>query len=281
MNIFSISQAKHYCSNFSRSTGDAEKSIEEFQENYLKITGSGKKNIKEGNLIFQQYRDCSLRDVERSLFLAASNYRRSLDLMIPSASYWSQVTLYYGSWYASRALLGMFGCTAFGNKIFMDVEKGNPGQQELRIQKLSSTYSGPHRFFWFIFYEAFSSLTRIVDPRLAAVIKPISGDPMWQTDNRIKVNYKTLSSLQFAEEFKRTFRKEKFPLSLPGVLYTQFHIVQTLLEYSFYFARDFGLNTDALNCLGSSTSLSENIYKHIYHDSPPGLVQKSKKRIFK
>lgn len=106
MRIFGLSEAKYYCSSFTNSRGHALKSINEFQTTEL---GHGKRIIAEGSTQYQAYRDCSLRDVERCLFLAVSHYRRSLDLMLASSSHWAQVTLYYGNWFASRALLGMRG----------------------------------------------------------------------------------------------------------------------------------------------------------------------------
>ena len=124
MRIFGPSEAKHYCSSFGQSPGDAEKSLTDFRKNHL---GAQRRSIREGTSLFEQYRDCSLRDVERSLFFAASHYRRSLDLMIRSCSPWAHVTLYYGTWYASQALLGMFGCVVF-NRYVIDVDRGSPGQ---------------------------------------------------------------------------------------------------------------------------------------------------------
>ena len=91
MRLFGMLEANYYVSSFNSLTGNAEKSINDFQKNDL---GARNLIIKECTPTFQQYRDCSLRDVERSLFFAVSHYRRSLDLMIPSSSPWLYVTLY-------------------------------------------------------------------------------------------------------------------------------------------------------------------------------------------
>lgn len=280
MNIFGISEAKHYCSSFSGSTGDAEGSIDAFQKTCL---GTRSRTIKEGTTLFRRYRDCSLRDVERSLFFAASHYRRSLDLMIPSSSPWAHVTLYYGSWYASRALLGMLGCAVFG-KVVVDVNKGSPGQQELRLRGIgskpgqyNSTFRGSHRIFWDIFYTAIQNLTPMVEPRFAAVLSPISGDPTWQIQHRNEVNYDSLTGFRLAEDFGRSFFKQGFPGCLPGVLNTQFGVLETLLELAYSYAYQFGLSTGALNGLGHPASLRDKVRRLIYTDKPPGLVQKTKK----
>jgi len=281
MRIFGLSEANYYCSSFSRSTGDAKGSIDDFQKNHL---GTHSRTIAEGTPLFHQYRDCSLRDVERSLFFAASHYRRSLDLMIPSSSPWAHVTLYYGSWYASRALLGMFGCTIFSPHFVVDVGKGSPGRQELRLRRIGNkpgqqytTFSGTHRVFWDIFYIAVQSLILMVDPHFAAALSPISGDPAWQIQHRNEVNYDSLIGFRLAEDFDRSFSKQGFPSCLPGVLNTQFRILETLLELVYSYARQFGLSTDALDGLGHPSSLCNKVRHLVYAHKPPGLVQKTKK----
>ena len=281
MRIFGISEAHYYCSLFGRSSGDAKESIDDFRRSYLRPG----RNIKEGTVLFQQYRDCSLRDVERSLFFAASHYRRSLDLMIPSSSPWAHVTLYYGSWYASRALLGMFGCTVSGN-VVVDVGRGSPGHQELRLRGIgnkrgqqSTTYRGSHRIFWDLFYSAFRGLTPMVAPHFAAVLSPISGDPVWQIQHRNEVNYDSFIGFRLAQDFNRSFSKQGFPSCLPGVLSTQFTILETLLELVYSFALQFSLSTDALDGLGRPAPLRDKVRHSIYNDKPPGLVRKTRKTV--
>lgn len=282
MKIFGISEAKYYCSSFGRATGNAQKSISDFQKNHL---GTRNRTITEGTPLFQQYRDCSLRDVERSLFFAASHYRRSLDLMIPSSSPWAHVTLYYGSWYASRALLGMLGCAVFG-KVVVDVNKGSPGQQELRLRGIgskpgqyNSTFQGSHRIFWDIFYTAIQNLTPMVDPHFAAVLSPVGGNRVWQIQHRNEVNYDSYVGFRVVEDFDRSFSKQAFPGCLPGVLNTQFGILEALLELVYSYAHRFGLSTDTLNGVGHPACLRDKVRSLIYTDKPPGLVRKTRKTV--
>ena len=285
MRIFTVSEAQHYCSQFARSTGDSEKSIRHFLQ---KLRGLKHHRVVEGTALFQQYRDCSLRDVERSLFFAASHYRRSLDLMILSSAPWAHVTLYYGNWHASRALLGIFGCTLYGSNsrdfVVVDVGKGFPGQQELRLRGIGAgpgqeitTYKGSHRIFWDLFYKAVQSLQPSVSPYYATALSPIGGNPVWQVLNRNEVNYDSFVGLRLAEEFDRSFSKNKFPACLPGVLNTQFQILETLIEIVYSYARGFGLSTDALDALGTPSSLCNKVRCLIYGKKAPGLVQKTKK----
>ena len=100
MIIFSEPQARYYCSGFSSTVGDSEGSMKEFYSKNIK--NSSQKRISEGTPLFNELRDCNLRDVERNLFFAASNYRRSLDLMIESSSPWCLVTIYYANFFSVK-----------------------------------------------------------------------------------------------------------------------------------------------------------------------------------
>jgi len=284
MRIFGISEASYYCSSFTKSIGDAEGSITEFKNKYL----SGPRHvpsISEGSPLFNQYRDCSLRDVERSLFFAASNHRKSHDLMFSSSSPWAQVTLYYGSWYASRALLGMFGCTIF-KKHIVDVNQGTLGNQELQLRKIGpgvdeepTSSGGSHERFWDIFYNSIYSLVPMVSPRLSIVLSPIGGDPAWQIKNRNEINYDTHRGFQIVKDFNKSFSPAKHSLTLPGVLSTQFQILESLLEITCDFAKLIGLKTDALNGIGRSALFSDKVRRWIYTNKP-GKIRKSKIKTF-
>jgi hypothetical protein len=277
MKLFGIAEAKHYCSSFTPVAGDAERSLESFRGNYLPIP----RLLKEGTAIFDQYRSCSLRDVERHLFLAVSNYRRCLDLMISSASPWAYVTIYYGSWFVSRALLGMFGCAIFKNCV-IDVKRNAPGNQELSLRRIGNqsgqqptTYNGGHQRYWDLFYRAVATLRPMVQPKFAAILTPVGGDPIWQIDRRNLINYDSWEGLSLSRNFQISFTQATFPGSLPGILGTQFGILEALLELTFSFAKQFGFQTDALNILGQTSSLTGSIRSLIYNDNPPDLVKKT------
>ena len=288
MRILGEDEARYYCSQFGQSigqsTGLAEGSIENFRES---IFGKRSCTVDEGTTSFQQYRDCSLRDVERSFFFAVSHYRRSLDLMIPSSSPWAHVTLYYGSWFASRALLGIFGCTIFSSNFVIDVDTGSPGNQKLRYRRIgkgegreNTTYNGSHERYWDLYYRAVNSLKPMVDPHYSPALSPISSDPVWQIVNRNKINYDSFVGFDLAKDFDQSFSKSSFPSCLPGTLGTQFRVLEILIELVYsYFCR-FCLSTDALHQLRSPVSLRDKVCHLIYDEKPPGLVRKTKKSIF-
>ncbi len=281
MQLFGFLEAQHYCSSFSPEIGEAERSLIEFKRIQLNAIHS----IKEGTPLFQQYRACALRDTERSLFLSISHYRRCLDLLIPSSSPWAHVTMYYGCWFAAKALLGMFGATIF-DKVVIDVEKSSPSTQELCIRKIGNrtgeertTYTGSHRQFWDLFYRTVSPLRLLVSPTLSFALLPISSNPTWQIERRNQVNYDTFQAINDICVFKSHFSSGSFPSTLPGFLRTQYTILENLLEIAFYFAGQLPLKTDALSSLSIPGARCDVLKNLIYSPKTPRLVLKTKKTL--
>lgn len=283
MRIFGITEASYYCSKFGRTTGDSQGSIIDFKNNRLR-SPSMAFPIREGTTIFQEYLDCSLRDVERSLFFAISHHRKSHELLFSSSSPWAFVTLYYGSWYASRAIMGLFGCAIFDNYI-IDVHQGTTSYQELQLRRIGNgadqepcSYKGSHRIYWDLFYNSVRSLVPMVSSHLAPALTPVSGDPVWLIKNRNKINYDTRIGISVVEDFDSHFSPTNFPSSLPGALSTQFHIFESLLEIACDFSNSFGLNTDALDGIGGSMPFSKKIKKWIYTNKPQKIKKGKMKR---
>lgn len=246
--------------------------------NYVTGALKGVASLKEGTLEFNSYRDCVLREVERCLFLAISNYRRALDLMIPGASSWAHVTLYYSSYFAARALIGMFGGW-IGNRMIIEVAASQPGNQELIInRKVQSTYSGSHERFWDFFYGAAASLVPWVDPKIRVAITPVSSTVTWQSENRNEVNYDSFSAFQLASSFQVNFDAARFPASLPGRLSTQFSVSEGLLLITSRFVREFGLTTDALDPLAPAGPRRAKLERLVFRDRVPSLVNRTKWR---
>lgn len=281
MRLFGINEATYYCSSFIPCRGDSEGSIDSFLKNHI----VGRRTITEGTQIFNEYRACSLRNTERSLFLALSHYRRCLDHMLPSGSAWAHVTIYYGSWYAAHALLGMLGCT-INNKYAVDVLRSAPRSQEFSIRKIGNrtgeeptTYSGSHQRFWDLFYRAVIVLRPIIPPHLIAAVSPIASNPTWQIEKRNELNYDTFTALKLSNDFLQSFSTNNFPNSLPGVLGTQYAIFETLLELSCLYAKKLHLETDALSLFSAGRTFNAKVRKMIY-TTLPNLISKSKKNLF-
>lgn len=274
MNIFGVPEASHYCRQFSNSVGATAGS----SLNYLTTNLKGVTTLNEGTKSFDEYRDCSLREVDRCLFLAISHYRRSLDLMIASAASWAYVTTYYGCFYTASSLLRMFGAYVAGYDTTVDVSTSSPGSQELTIKrKVASTYRGAHQRFWDFFYSATNSLIPWVDPGLRFAIMPIASSTTWQIDNRNKVNYDTFEACQLMTSFQATFLKTKLRTTLPGILNTQFAVFEALLMITCDFVRQFGLRTDALETMRPSGTRKLKIRKLIFNERGPQLYRLIKK----
>lgn len=280
MRLFGTNEAAYYCASYKPEAGDAEGSLPDFRRNRL----VHKSVLREGQVLFSQYRACSLRDVERRLFLAASHYRRILDLMLPSASPWAHVTAYYGSWHSAHALLGMFGGTVF-SRWAVDVEKRSPGAQELMVRKIgsgagrhSTTYTGAHRIFWDLFYRAVAPLIPRLRPVQTVGLSPVGGDPVWLIDRRNEINYDTWAGVRLSSDFQARFSKDKFPGCLPGVLQTQYSVFEALLELAFSLGRQFGLGTDALDSLTPGGGVRHKVRDLVYGERVPGLVSMTRKR---
>lgn len=272
MKIFDVAEAKHYCSNFQQTAGNPAGSLSQYVAGPLTSAGS----VREGTPGFNSYRDCALREVERCLFLAISNYRRSLDLMMPGAASWAHVTLYYSSYFAARAILGMFGGW-IGKTMVVEVTASQPGSQALVVNKRpQTTYRGSHERFWDLFYGAVTVFVPWIDPKLRFAITPVSGAVTWQTQIRNEVNYDSFVACQLATSFQVNFDRTKFPRSLPGSLHTQFSVSEGLLIIAAKFARDFRLVTDALNALMPAGPRRTKIERLVFRDRAPRLADSIK-----
>lgn len=284
MNIFGIIEAEHFCKSYSNRVGDSSGSLSKFFDNNIRNF----KTIKENSKPFEDYRSCLLRDVERNLFLSISNYRRNLDLMLPSASAWSYTTIYYGTWFAAHSLLGMFGCAIFKDYV-IDVKKMSPGKQELQIKRIGTrtgeehtTFQSQstHRIFWDLFYNSIKPIKPYLDPSLRFAISPISSKPTWQIDNRNSINYDSHEAILLSLDFQNNFNKSNFPSSLPGILNTQYSIFEALLQITFSYAKQFSINTDALSGFLPTGKIQDKIRRHIYIPKKHILLKQTKCEVF-
>jgi len=272
MNIFAVPSAQYFCYKFQRIS--AHTTSFKTYVRYLKS-----RRLREGTNDFEEFRAHLLRNVERCLFLATSQYRRSLDLMLISSAPWAHITLYYGALYAATAFLGMFGGWIDAPYMLVEVSRSSPGSQELTIYRNPQSLGRlqPHRAFWKEFYDTCTSLLTYVDPGLRFAIQPVSGDPYWLIDNRNSINYDSYEALDLSNRFARSFNEVTFPISLPGRLNTQYQVTEALILLAFSYAQQFCLNTDGLDMLGAAIPRHERIKKMIFETTQPRLEEKAKK----
>ena len=280
MQAFSFLGALHYCKGFQALPQVAHQSLSDFNDSQLQ----GIRQINEGTSLYDEYRDCALRDAERSLFMAVSHYRRALDLMIPSSSHWAHVTLYYGSLFAAQAILGMFGCQLFSNHV-VEVNQSSPGQQSLRRVHIGNkpnqyalSRNGSHRRFWEVFYSTMRHIAPFVEPRYSHLLTPISSNEMWLIEQRNRINYKLAEAIAFGDAFATNFSAKSFPSSLPAELNTQYQICEGFVFICNSLASQLGLLTDALDSLGPQSTLKDGVRQHIYNTFAPSLVAETRGR---
>lgn len=281
MRIFNVTGADHFCKKFGATAGPSAIPIGSLLNRICAGWARDQHGtFREGTKQFDELRDCLLRDVERELFMAASQYRRSLDLMIPGSASWAHVTLYYGCFYAASAFLGMFGGWINAPHYLVEVTRAVPGQQELTVRYRPSSIQGmgTHRAFWDQFYGACNSLYSWVPAKYLPAIQPVGSDSSWQIDSRNAVNYDSHNAIQLLKEFEDNFAESTFPNSLPGDLNTQYKITEATVLLAFDYARTFNLDTDALRLLlKANVKRRAHIKRHVFDATIPNLEGKCKK----
>src|ERR1700674_514085 len=128
MRLFDITEARHFCRPLTAHVPGVGQSLAAFH-NSLAAT-----RLTEGTAYFDVHRVSLLNAVERWILFGVADYRRALDMFIPSNAPWAHVTLYYSSFFGANAILGMFGGWLDHERL-VDVEQGVPANQILRIPK--------------------------------------------------------------------------------------------------------------------------------------------------
>jgi hypothetical protein len=267
-------EAQHFCAGFVRA-----RTAQQSFRSWARTLSAGTK-FSEGGARFDTMRDMSLCEVERLLLLSSSHYRRAHDGFAEVSSAWSYVTLYYGSFFAARALLGLFGVWLTDRKKVLMVQRTNPGQQQFECRSYSSpTGSGSHAQFWELYYGEMTALSAYlsVDDRFA-VTSPVA-DFDWQSQERNRVNYDSFEAIDLANQFRLGFTSTGFPASLPGTLNTQYKYLETVLRVAGNYAHMFGLNTDALDTLCNLPDRRQRVRQLVLIQRPRALGNRAKKKI--
>jgi len=271
MSFFSEQEAKYFCSGI---VSPGNLSNLSFRD-YCKAKFNSTKVISEGNIDFNEYRLNFLSEVERNLFLSATNFVSAHRLLISGFASWAHVTLYYSSFYSARALLGMFG-NYIGNQTFVAVNSGNIRNQKFDVKIGGSAFKkhltsigvqltpGSHKILWGVFYVFSPRLTSYVQPDLQWVLQPIGPDPYWQTENRNNVNYETFNAVDLIKNFEISANIKKDRSKLPHPLKTQFDISDALIRLNFKFAKDFNFKTPALDNLPGKDDRASKLKRYVF-----------------
>src|ERR1039458_906572 len=269
MQLFDIGEARHFCTPLPAHRPGIGQSLKAFHGTLPRQT-----RLVEGTTYFDVHRVSLLNAVERWILFGVADYRRALDMFIPSNAPWAQTTLYYSSFFAANAILGMFGVWV-GHRRLVDVDQGTPNNQVLRIsrnQRSPNGYPGSHRMFWDFFYDGCNTISPWVPTELQSAVSPVNNDRVWQIEARNDVNYDMQSAFDGAMFFGNSFNPRKLrPLS--GSLGQQLDTTEHMLKLAVYFAKLLGVHSFAYEGLGPGSRAK--VFRELVTKAAPGLVTQS------
>ncbi len=253
MNLFDLDPgSEHFCRPLSTPPTGVPRSVKVVVEDFKRVT-----HLREGEPRFDTYRLALLSSVERWLLYSASNYRRALDMLVPVAAPWAHVTLYYSSFFAANAILGMFGgyVKTEGKRTVIDVLAQMPDSQEFLITRnppLPAHAPGTHGAFWAFFYDSAAKVRPWAPLGLAGALTPPT-DLVWQTTTRNAVTYDMFCAFETSQAFPAALDPTKFPASISGNLRQQLETTEQMVDLAMTFARVLKLECFALSGLANDS----------------------------
>ena len=274
MNLFDLTPgSEHFCRPLPAPLASVQQSVKVVVNGF-----QGGTRLREGNPRFDTYRVALLSSVERWLLYAASNYRRALDMLVPVSAPWAHVTLYYSSFFAANAILGMFGgCVKTeGKRTTVDVLAQTPGSQEFLITRnavVPVQAAGSHGVFWAFFYDSAPKIRPWAPLGLAGVLIPPT-NVVWQTTTRNEVNYDMFSAFEASRAFPATLSPAGFPASITGSLRQQLETTEQMVDLAMAFARMLKLECFALSSLTSGSGRLKS-QRQLVRRTAPKVVTRS------
>ena len=275
MTLFDLPQAVHFCRPLQQANPGVGQSLTTLHSKVRKD-----RRLGEGSREFEVHRVSLLHAIERWLLYALSNYRRSVEMIVPASAPWMHVTLYYASFFAAQAILGMFGGwigSAPGAKLIVEVHDGRPGSQEVNVRRWKSSPNGrtaTHAAFWDYFYDAAASIAPWVPGTLASALDPVNGDPAWLTSQRNEVNYDSVRAWEASTLLQNTFQPEQFPDQLMGPLGQQFETTERMVQLAATLARLVSIQSFALDGCGVDGTRLQ-IQRQLVCQPAPALTNQS------
>jgi len=276
MRLLDLPQAKYFCA----PSASVRQSIS--SQSLPSFHGSVSKGVvlmKEGTDRFQVHQVNLLNSIDRWIAYSLGHYRRSVDMLVPISAPWAHVTLYYASFFAANAILGIFGGwighTPTGSRL-VDVEHGIAGSQELRIHrspKSPSGVRGSHQVFWDFFYDGVAAIAAWAPAALASALRPVNGEFGWQIAERNGVNYDMFYAWSASMRLHRTFKPAKLN-TLRGPLLLQLEATEQMIKLAMYFADAVSLSTESLAEFGAKGTRLQ-IQRKLASQKPPSLVTQS------
>lgn len=268
MQLFAFSEAEYFCRPLLAHVPGMGQSLDVFHRN-LNL-----KKLSENTTEFEIHRVSMLNAIERWLLFATAHYRRALDMFVPSNAPWAHVTLYYSSFFAANAILGMYGSWVHLGR-WIDVDSGLATKQVLRIHdnaKGFSGFRGSHQRFWDYFYEGCNTIAPWVPNELMSAVQPVSGDRAWQITARNEVNYDMTFAYDAAVLLETSFNPRRLR-EVGGSLGQQFEITEDMLKLALYFASTFRISSFPYE--GLAASPRPKALRTLVTKTPPALVSQS------
>jgi hypothetical protein len=266
--LFDISQARHFCQPLAAPAPGVGQSLAEFHDKLRKS------RLLAGSSDFHIHRVSLLNAIERWILFGVADYRRALDMLIPSNAPWAHVTLYYSSFFAANAILGMFGAWIHIRRL-VDVENGDINNQILRVTnkiKSPNGYPGSHQVFWDLFYEGYSTFSPWIPKDLQSTTAPVNSNRVWQIDARNEVNYDMFRAHEGALSLKQHFRPNRLR-SLRGSLAQQLEVTEAMLKLAIYFANYLGVSSQPYE--GLEAGARPIALRRLVTKVPPSLATQS------
>jgi hypothetical protein len=254
--VFNTTEAIHFCS----WPGGTVTVPPESYKRYIRDVLRPGQLIGEPSPGYEAFRCHALREADRALFLALSNYRRSLDLLTESSAAWAWVTTYYSAFFSASAILGLLGVSLDPFQVVVGVKRGSPGSQELTVQEFSHEVTkaqGTHEAFWEMFDRLIGPVRREFPHGLQDATRPHDEGVDWQIKMRNTQNYDTFAAVDTGQQLRGSFQKDRFPRCLTGNFALQFEKTVGLANVSLWLAHHVGLSTDALDGLYPTRSIRQ------------------------
>lgn len=270
MKLFEIPEAEYFCALPTQRAAGASQSLSSFHN------GSPRRySLREGSTEFEIHRVSLMNAVERWILFGVADYRRAMDMLIPSNAPWAHVTLYYASFFGANAILGMFGGW-LGHSSMVEVSDGTPKSQKLCfLPKLHSPkgFRGSHQIFWDNFYEGCDTTIRAWAPEaLSPAVTPVNGDRAWQTVTRNELNYDMHGAYTAAKYFDENFNPKKLR-DLSGSIGQQLVVTESMLKLAIHFAEFFKVQSLAYEGMGTGTR--GQVFEALVSKPCPKMVDQS------
>jgi len=217
-------------------------------QDYLNRTRA--RHFTEGTLLFNELRVCLLQESEQYVLLAQSCYSQGLEGLRIGSAAWSIVSFYYSAFFATKAILGTYGCWMSSPNHWIEVVDATAGSLKLayRTTPYPTQARGSHKVAWAAYYRVMSTLSNfLISPDAIVAKTPVHSQESWLINTRNDVNYEPQVAFKIGAEFESSFLPTAIPSSLKGRLSTMLQVARACNVLAKENAVRVGLSTGVWN----------------------------------